>query len=79
MVPIVNVEFAVPFAAGVTEVKLNPQVTVALAGAVAQVSPTAELKLLNEVTVIVDVVPIPAIVVAETGAALKLKLLTVNP
>jgi hypothetical protein len=59
--------------------KLNPHVTVALAGATAQVSPTTELNPFIEVTVIVEVVLFPATVVAETGEALKLKVLTVNP
>jgi hypothetical protein len=74
----VNVDVAVPFAAGVTDVKLNPQVTEAFTGTVAQVNPTAELKLLTEVTVIVEVVLLPAIVVAVAGDALKLKSFTVN-
>jgi hypothetical protein len=74
----VNVDVAVPFAAGVTDVKLNPQVTEAFTGTVAQVNPTAELKLFNENMVMVEVVLFPAIVVADTGVALKLKSLTVN-
>jgi hypothetical protein len=61
------------------DVKVNPHVTVTLAGATAQVSPTTELNPFNEVTVIVEVVEFPTVVVAETGDALKLKLLTVNP
>ena len=74
----VRVEVAVPFAAGVTDVKLNPQVTVELTGAIAHINPTAELKLFDDVTVMVEVVLLPATVVADTGAALTLKLFTVN-
>jgi hypothetical protein len=69
---------AVPLAAGVTEVKLNPQVTVEFTGAIAQVNATAELNPLREVTVIVEVVKFPAMVIAETGDALKLKSFTVK-
>jgi hypothetical protein len=69
----VRVEAALPFAAGVTEIKLNPQVTVADTGATPQVNPTAELNPLREVTVIVEVVEFPAAVVAEVGAAARLK------
>ena len=78
VVATVNVEVAVPFAAGVTEVKLNPHVTVAFTGAIAQVKVTAELKLFNDVTVIVDAVEFPIVVVAEAGEADKLKSYTVN-
>jgi hypothetical protein len=74
----VNVEVAVPLAAGVTDAGEREQVTVELKGVIAQVNPTAELKLLNEVTVIVEVVLFPAAVVAETGDTLKLKSFTVN-
>jgi hypothetical protein len=75
----VNVDVAVPLATGVTEVKLNPQITVALTGATAQVRPTAELKPFNDVTVMVEAVLFPAIVMAVAGVALKLKLLTTTP
>lgn len=78
MVVTVRVDVAVPLAAGVTEVKLKPQVIVALTGEIPQVNPTAELKLFNEVTVIVEVAPFPATIFTETGDALKLKLLTVT-
>lgn len=78
MVETVRIEVAVPLATGVTDTKLNPQVTVALTGATAQDKLTAELKLLRDVTVIVEVVIFPATVVADTGRALKLKSLTVN-
>ena len=74
----VKVEATLPLAAGVTEVKLNPHVTVEFTGAITQVNPTAELKLFNEVTVMLEVVLFPAIVVAETGDALKLKSFTVS-
>jgi hypothetical protein len=77
-VEMVNVEVTVPFAAGVTDVKLNPQVTVEFTGAIEQVNPTAELKPFKDVTVIVDAVLFPAIVVAKAGEALKLKSFTVN-
>ena len=65
-------------AAGVTEVKLNPQVTVELIGAIAQVNVTAALKAFNEVTVIVDAVEFPIVVIADAGDADKLKSITVN-
>ena len=65
-------------AAGVTEAGANPQVTVAFTGAIAQLNATAELKLFNEVTVMVEVVLFPAAVVADTGDAVKLKSFTVN-
>jgi hypothetical protein len=74
----VKVDVAVPFAAGVTETKLNPQVTVEFTGAIAQVNATDELNPLREVTVIVEVVLLPATVIADTGVAVKLKLFTVN-
>lgn len=73
-----RVEFAVPLATGVIEVKLNPQVTVAFTGAIEQVRPTAELNPFNEVTVMFEVVADPAIVAAEAGAELKLKLLMIK-
>ena len=69
----VKVDPAVPLAAGVTDAGAKPQVTVAFTGAIAQVKDTAVLKPLKEVTVMVDVVEFPATVVAEIGAALKLK------
>ena len=78
VVETVKVDVAIPFATGVTEVKLKPQDIVALTGAIAQVNPTAALKLFDDVTVIVDVVEFPASVVAEIGTALILKLLTVR-
>jgi hypothetical protein len=65
-------------AAGVTEAGAKEQVTVAFTGAIAQVKATAELKLLSEVTVMVEVVLFPAAVVADTGDAVKLKSFTVN-
>jgi hypothetical protein len=74
----VNVEVTVPLAAGVTDAGEREQVTVELKGVIAQVNPTAELKPLSDVTVIVDVVEFPAAVVTETGEALKLKSFTVN-
>jgi len=78
VVATVNVDVAVPFAAGVTDVKLNPQVTVAFTGAIAQVKATAELKLFSDVTVIVEAVEFPIVVVAAAGDADKLKSYTVN-
>jgi hypothetical protein len=74
----VKVEFTVPFAAGVTDVGTKPQATVALTGVMAQFNATAELKLFNDVTIIVVVVLFPAAVLAETGVALKLKSFTVT-
>jgi hypothetical protein len=73
VVATVKTEVAVPLAAGVTEVKLKEQVAVGVAGEMAQVNPTPELKLFIEVTVIVEVVEFPIVVVANAGAALKLK------
>ena len=70
------VDVTVPFAAGVTDVKLKPQVTVAFAGATEQLSTTAELNPFREVTVMVEVVELPAVVTPETGVALKEKSLT---
>lgn len=63
----------VPFAAGVTDAGEKLQVRVALTGVMAQVKPTAELKLLTDVTVIVEAVEFPAVVVAEAGDALIVK------
>jgi hypothetical protein len=57
---------------------LNPQVTVAFTGAIVQVSATAALKAFNELTVIVEVVEFPTVVVAEAGVAVTLKLFTVR-
>jgi len=74
----VKVEVIVPLAAGVTDAGEREQVTVALAGEIEQANTTAKLKLLSDVTVIVEVVELPAAVVAETGEALKLKSFTVN-
>jgi hypothetical protein len=65
-------------AAGVTDAGAKEQVTVEFTGAIVQVNATAELKLFNEVTVMVEVVLFPAAVVADTGDALKLKSLSVN-
>lgn len=58
--------------------KLNPQVTVEFTGRIAQVNATAELKLFWEVTVMVEEVLFPAIVVADAGVELRLKSFTVN-
>lgn len=54
-------------AAGVTDPGANPQVTVAFTGVIVQVKLTAALKLLADVTVIVEIVEFPAVVVAEIG------------
>jgi hypothetical protein len=78
VVETVKVDVAVPLAAGVTDVKLNPQVTEAFTGTDAQVNATAELKLFNEVTVIVEVAEFPAITAADTGDAVRLKSFTVK-
>ena len=66
-------------AAGVTDAGEREQVTVAFTGEIEQVSATARLKLLTDVTVIVEVVELPAAVVAEAGDVLRLKSFTVNP
>jgi hypothetical protein len=73
VVKTVRVDVIVPLAAGVTDAGARLQVTVALTGEMPQVNPTAELKLLSDVTVIVEVVLFPATVVAEAGDALMLK------
>ena len=78
VVETVKVDVAVPFAAGVTDVKLNPQVTVALTGEIAQVKFTAALKPLREMTVIRDEVLFPTVVVAVAGVADKPKSITVK-
>ena len=78
VVETVKVDVTVPLAAGVTEIKLNPQATVAFTGAIAQVNPTARLNPFNDVTVIVDAPEFPAITVAVVGEAVTLKSLTVN-
>jgi hypothetical protein len=78
VVATVNVEVIVPFPAGVTDAGEREQVTVAFTGEIAQASATARLKLLSDVTVIVEVVEFPAAVVAEAGEADKLKSFTVK-
>jgi hypothetical protein len=78
VVTTVRTEVIVPFPAGVTERGARPHVTVGFTGVIAQVNATAELKLLSEVTVIVELVEFPAAVVAETGDAVKLKSFTPN-
>jgi len=65
-------------ATGVTDAGEREQVTVAFTGEIAQVNATAELKLFKEVTVFVEVVELPAAVVADAGEADKLKLFNVN-
>ena len=69
----VSVDEIVPLAAGVTEAGAKPQFTVALAGEMEQVKATAELKLLTEVTVIVELVLFPAVVVATAGVEFIVK------
>ena len=76
MVVTVRVEEIVPFAAGVTDAGANEQVIVAVDGAIPQVRLAAELNPLREVTVIVEVVLLPATVVAEAGLAAIVKSLT---
>lgn len=49
------------------------QVTAAVAGEMPQVKLTAALKLLIEVSVMIDVVEFPTVVVAEAGEATRLK------
>ena len=74
----VKVDVTVPLAAGVTDVGTTLQVTVAFTGAIAQVNATAELKLLSDVTVMVEVLEFPATVVADVGEAVRLKSYTVR-
>jgi hypothetical protein len=52
--------------------------TLAVTGDTEQANPTAELKLLSDVIVIIDVVEAPAVVVADAGKALKLKSFTLK-
>jgi hypothetical protein len=66
-------EVIVPFAAGVTDAGVSVQVTEAFTGAIAQVNPTAALKLFTDVTVMVELVEFPTVVVTATGVALRLK------
>jgi hypothetical protein len=68
-----RLEVIVPFAAGVTDAGVKVQVTAALTGEIAHVNPTAALKLFTDVTVIVEVVEFPTVVVAAAGAAVRLK------
>jgi hypothetical protein len=72
------VELPVPLATGVTDAGVSVQITVALTGAIAQVNPTAELKLFKEVTVTFEFIESPATTVPETGNALRLKSLTIK-
>ena len=72
MVATVRVERALPFAAGVTDAGDKLQVTAALTGTIEQERVTAELKLFADKTEIVEVVELPAMVVAEAGDALRL-------
>ena len=58
-------------AAGVTDAGEREQVTVAFTGEIAQVKATAALKLFTEVTVIVELVELPIVVVAAAGEALN--------
>ena len=74
----VKIDVIVPFAVGVTDDGAKLQVTDGSTGAIEQVNPTAELNPLREVIVIVELVKLPATVVAEAGVALILKSLTVN-
>ena len=79
MTPTDKVVPAVPFAAGVSDDAESEQFTVLEEGEIEQVSPTAELKPLSDVTVIREVVvPLATGVVAEAGAAVMLKLLTLR-
>jgi hypothetical protein len=73
IVVIDRMDVTVPLAAGVTDRGDKLQDIVALIGEIAQVNPTAELKLFTEVTVMVELVEFPAVVVAAEGVALKAK------
>jgi hypothetical protein len=68
-----RLEVIVPFAAGVTEAGDKLHDMVALVGEIVQVNPTAALKLFTDVTVIVELVVFPTVVVAEAGVAVMLK------
>jgi hypothetical protein len=76
----VKIAVTAPLAAGVTETGTRPQVTVAFTGAIAQVNPTAELKLFTDVTVMVDVVEkaVPTGVDEEAGEFPIVKSATVR-
>ena len=69
----VKIEVIVPFAAGVTDAGAREQVTVAFTGVIEQVKATAALKLFTEVTVIVELVEFPIVVVTDAGEALIVK------
>ena len=56
-----------------TDAGVSVQVTAALTGEIAQVNPTTALKLLTDVTVMVEFVVFPTVVVAEAGEALIVK------
>ena len=71
-------ELPVPFATGVTDAGTNTQVTVAFTGAIEQVKAAAELKLLRDVTVTVELIESPATTVPAAGDALRLKLFTIT-
>jgi hypothetical protein len=73
VVVIDRMDVAVPLATGVTDRGDKLQDIVALIGEIAQVNPTAELKLFTEVTVMVELVELPAVVVADEGIALNEK------
>jgi hypothetical protein len=57
-------------AAGVTDAGANEQVIVTVAGAIPQLNPTAALNPFTDVTVIVEPVLFPAVVVAKAGVEL---------
>ena len=73
MVDTFNVEPTVPLATGVIDAGDRPQVTVGVAGAIAQVNATARLNPFNEVTVIVEAALLPAMITDEAGEGDKLK------
>ena len=58
---------------GVTEAGARLQVTAAAAGEIPHVKATAALKLFTEVTVIVEVLVLPTVVVTEAGLAVRVK------
>lgn len=72
----VNVDVILLLAGGVTDVGFKMHPAVGSTGETEQVRPTAELKLLTELTVMVDVVDPPKSTVPDAGLALKPKSAT---
>ena len=68
-----NVEVTLQLTAGVIDGGAILQETVGVTGEMAHVNPTGALKLFREVTVTVDAVEFPTVVVPETGRTDRLK------